>query len=334
MLYMRGFFLLLALFPSFVFGYDISGWTYGNAESLDAATDRAAIDEVATDWYLSLPNSALKGDGVDLAFVKKAHARNVRVLATISNYSNALNDFDPDIPSSILSSNTTLTKHVNAIVALCINRKFDGIDLDWEALHPADKDRFSSFVTSLANRLHQKNKILSIAIHAKTSEPGDWDGPKAEDWVALGKAVDEFKVMTYDFSGPFSKPGPIAPPNWINAVLNHAEALVDPSKIMMGLPFYGYDWSNSSADGIYWTQANSLISKYSPVLKRSASKEPTFRYTDGSGVPHVVFFQDRKSIEAKLNVLLQKHPSIRGVAIWVMGDEDPAFWDQIDLQLR
>src|SRR5207247_9976492 len=79
--------------------------------------------------------------------------------------------------------------------------------------------------------------------------------------------------------------------------------------------------------------SQALISKYHPTIKRSPSKEPTFNYSAGS-VQHTVYFQDRSALAAKFQMLLQNHPGIRGIAIWVMGNEDPGFWNQITKQLR
>jgi spore germination protein YaaH len=70
------------------------------------------------------------------------------------------------------------------------------------------------------------------------------------------------------------------------------------------------------------------------VSRDAASGEATLRYTDGAGVAHVVYFQDESALVAKLDLLRKKHPHIAGVAVWVMGQEDPSFWTTIDRRLR
>jgi spore germination protein YaaH len=45
---------------------------------------------------------------------------------------------------------------------------------------------------------------------------------------------------------------------------------------------------------------------------------------DGAG--HTAFFPDAKAIDAKLQMLLERHPHVRGVYCWIMGQEDPASW--------
>ena len=94
--------------------------------------------------------------------------------------------------------------------------------------------------------------MLSIAVYPKTSEPGDYDAQKAEDYKAIGAVVDEFKVMTYAYSGPWSKPGPQMPLSWAKQVLAFARSKVPAAKVYMGLPFFGFDWQGSSAKYVLW----------------------------------------------------------------------------------
>ena len=63
-------------------------------------------------------------------------------------------------------------------------------------------------------------------------------------------------------------------------------------------------------------------------MLRSASGEPCFHYVAG-GVSHTVYYEDPVSIARKIAFAAGRRPPIAGVAIWVMGGEDPAFWPAI-----
>ncbi len=289
----------------------------------------SALDEVDVDWFVSRANGTVADLAYNPDLVTSARASGLMVLAAVANWNDAKGTFDPAIAHAVLASPAKRAKHARALVDLCVAGGYDGIDLDWESLKAKDRRRFSAFVEQLAVLLHAQGKIMSIAIHAKTYEPGDWSGSRAEDWARLGAAVDEFKVMTYDYTGSWSAPGPIAPPEWMDAVMTFAETLVPPEKIRMGVPFYGYDWHDQTANGLNWADVQGIISAYGPTIQRDPSGEATFTYTDQDGTGHVVFFQDRTALQTKLRVLTEKHPLIAGIAIWVMQDEDPAFWDDI-----
>jgi spore germination protein YaaH len=52
------------------------------------------------------------------------------------------------------------------------------------------------------------------------------------------------------------------------------------------------------------------------------------------GARHTAFFPDAKAIDAKLLMLLEQHPHIRGVYCWIMGQEDPAAWKVLRKRLH
>jgi spore germination protein YaaH len=273
-------------------------------------------------------------DNEDLALVELMRARGVDVLATVTNYSNSKGAFDPAIARKILRSPDVQARHIEALVGLCRDHGYAGLDLDWEMVAAADRDRFSAFVEALAARLHEEGLLLSIAVFPKTFEPGRWDTQKATDYARLGAAVDEFKIMTYSYSGPWSGPGPQMPLLWADQVLDFAESVVAPEKIYMGVPFYGFDWAGGSATAVHATDVSALRRTYNDRRTREAgSREAVIHYTDEAGVNHVVFYVDRKALAAKLDMLLREHPGVAGIAIWEAKDEDPRFWSVIVQEL-
>jgi spore germination protein len=313
--------------------YCVSAWTFGSRPSLARATGARAIDEVDVDWYWSTAGGGVATSGEDPEYVAEAHAAGLSVLATVSNWSAAIGGFDPTIAAHILVSPASRAVHVAALIDLCASRGCDGIDLDWEMLRAGDRERFSLFVEALAVALHAQGKRLSIAVHAKESEPGSWSGAQAQDWRRLGAAADLLKIMTYDYSGAWSGPGPVSPPAWVDRVLAVAESQVDPAKVMMGVPFYGYDWCGKNVTSLTWSQATRLRQSRHAKLVRGPSREASFAYVR-QRARHTVYYQDAAAIAAKLDVLARKHPRIAGICIWVMGGEDPAFWPLIAARLK
>ena len=114
------------------------------------------------------------------------------------------------------------------------------------------RDEFSAFVEELARRLHDDDRLIAVDVYPKLKEPGGWDGPRAQDWERLGRAVDQFRVMTYNYSGSWSGPGPLSPPEWMDRVLSFAETQVAPRRIVMGLGFYGREWRGSTTADLVW----------------------------------------------------------------------------------
>lgn len=122
----------------------------------------------------------------------------------------------------------------------------------------------------------------------------------------------------------------IAPVDQVRAVLDYATSVIDPSKILMGLSLYGYDWplpfvkGKTRASGISNNDAQNLaLSEQSPIRWDTASESPYFTYTTGA-TEHRVWFDDAQSAAIKLSLVNEY--GLRGVTMWVLGNEFPQLW--------
>lgn len=256
-----------------------------------------------------------------------AQARQIALLPSISNYRNR--HWDGALIHAIITNPGKRATHIAAIVDLVRVRQWAGIDIDYESLSAADRSAFSAFIRDLGDALHQAGKRLSVTVHAKTSEPGDWSGARAQDWQALGAAADEVRVMAYDYSTEDSSPGAIAPLPWVEDVLKLAVSEIPRDKIILGVPAYGYDWrSGQSGKGVQWAEAVAIADAHSaPIKWDPTTQSPWFAYTDSQGRPHTVWFEDARSMQTKLALALTYR--VGGVAIWRLGGEDPAIWERL-----
>lgn len=108
---------------------------------------------------------------------------------------------------------------------------YDGVNLDLEGLGLSAKgaelqdlrDKYTSFVTMVAERLHQEGKTLSLSLHAPNSSYQGYD------YKALGKVCDRIIVMAYDY-GP--KPEPIG---LVKDAVEKTLAQVPAHKVMLGI---------------------------------------------------------------------------------------------------
>ncbi|MGE5334912.1 MAG: hypothetical protein ACM3N4_09460, partial [Nitrososphaerota archaeon] len=54
---------------------------------------------------------------------------------------------------------------------------------------------------------------------------------------------------------------------------------------------------------------------------------PWFTYTDRQGHAHTVWYEDARSLNAK--IALAVHDQVNGIVIWRLGGEDPGIWTEI-----
>jgi len=131
------------------------------------------------------------------------------------------------------------------------------------------------------------------------------------------------RLMGYDYHWDTSPPGPVAPIGWIRDVISYAKTQIPASKIILGIPEYGYDWSGGFGSGISWQQAVQLSRQYhAPPRYDGSSQSPWFTYTDASHRRHTVWFENAESTQAKLDAA----QGIGGVYLWMYSDPDPGTW--------
>jgi spore germination protein YaaH len=242
-----------------------------------------------------------------------------QLVPTIQNVSGGR--FDRAGAAAMLGSAASRHAHAEAIAALVNQNAFDGIDVDYESVPAASRADFTAFLATLGETLHASGKILSVTVHPKTSDRQNWDGPGSQDWVAIGQVADSVKIMAYDYHWDTSDPGAITPLDWLDKVATYAESVIPNGKIMIGLPWYGYDWSNGSGRTASFASAMEIARSNGATVRHDADGEATYTYGN-----HTVFFQDATSYAKKIGLLESKHGSIGGFAHWAAGQEDPEIW--------
>jgi spore germination protein YaaH len=237
----------------------------------------------------------------------------------------------PSIFSSfwtMLNSEESIALHVEQIIDLVERMDYDGIDIDYEGFALSTRDSFSRFIELLGENLHEHDRLLSIAVHAKTDDAGAWEGAAAQDWTSIAPIVDIFTIMTYDYTSRNEPPGPISPSQWTLDVLAYAESIVDLSKARMGLHFYAYSWlgGRPPATTTNWTAAQRLIDSFNLVPVREGDEARID--LDVRGLPdQTIYFADAEFIARRLDMVYERFPALGGVAIWGLGPEDPENWE-------
>ncbi|NJP06053.1 MAG: glycoside hydrolase [Chloroflexaceae bacterium] len=298
----------------------------GARESFEANKD--VLDEISPFWYTTGDNGSLYGTRDD-QLVQLAREHNILVIPTINNVGNY------DIVVGVLADPQIRTRHVQNIVDEVLARNYDGIDIDYESLDISVREDFSAFMIELSQALHAHSKLLSVAVHAKDRDDGGLGG--FQDWAVLGEHVDRFRIMTYDYHWRGGGPGPVAPLYWVQSVAEYARTQVDPSKIFIGIPFYGYDWPpTGNARGLPWGDIEDLIDEEDltvNLMQRNSSgrvDESWFRYPSDEGMREV-WFMTSDGLESKLDLV--QRMDLAGVAIWRIGYERPEYWDVIRRKL-
>ncbi len=284
------------------------------------------------------------------AFLAAARERDVPLVGSI------LDGTEAGVMAGILADPAQRARHVEAIAAFAADNELDGIDIDYEQFAFADdrdtwattRPNWVAFVEELSTRLHEDGRLLTVSIPpvydaGQTGDSGYW----VYDYGAITPFVDAIRIMAYDYSVPSGEPGPIAPLPWVERVIaGTAAASGDPSKLVLGIPMYGYNWVVDT-DGTCPADAEGNISLSTRDMVDLAARrgatpelvpgdvEMAFAYdldvTDGTTSctqSRQVHYVNGEGAQIRMQRAIDA--GFGGVALFAFGYEDQATWNAID----
>ncbi|MCC8353982.1 glycosyl hydrolase family 18 protein [Bacillus sp. AF23] len=307
------------------------GYTTGDTASYNSLTKyHKYISSIATDTFAFDKNGRVIGDvpSKQLTYAKK---NKIKTWAVISNYNDAISDFDGNLANRVMTDKTAKKRFTDQLISLAKKHHYYGVNIDFEAVNPKDRSAYSSFIQYVSQALKKKHIKTMVSVPAKSADDknDDWSWPY--DYAKIGKYADYVQVMTYDEHGIWGEPGSVASTSWIKRSLQFSVKKMKANKVIMGVPAYGYDWDlkdGSSSSAKEWNDIKSLIKKQKakPAFNKKTGSM-TFSYTDKKKHKHVVWYENEKTIETKSR--LAKQYKIAGVSVYALGHESESFWKAV-----
>lgn len=230
--------------------------------------------------------------------------------------------FSTEALSGILADGELTEKLISGIVNEVKNKNYYGVNMDMEYIAPDDRERYNVMLRELARRLREAGYILTVALAPKISVDQQGLLYESHDYAAQGEIADYVIIMTYEWGYTYGPPLAVSPINEVRRVLDYAVTEIPREKILMGMPNYGYDWTlpymrGTAARSVGLTEATELAQRYGSEIRfDEASQTPYFNYTTADGERHVVWFDDPKSILAKLRLI--EEYGIAGASWWTV----------------
>lgn len=230
--------------------------------------------------------------------------------------------FNTENLSAVLNDPTLSAKLIDGILREVKNKSYYGVNMDMEYISPDDRERYNEFLRQLAERLHESGYILTVALAPKISADQQGLLYEAHDYETQGQIADYVIIMTYEWGYTYGPPLAVSPKNEIRRVLDYAVTAIPPEKLLMSMPNYGYDWTlpytrGTAARSVGLTEALELALQYgAEILFDEEAQTPYFYYTAPDGMSHVVWFDDPRSIDSKLDLV--REYSLAGVSWWTV----------------
>jgi spore germination protein YaaH len=220
---------------------------------------------------------------------------------------------------------------INNLLDLVLSVGADGIDIDFELLPTNQRDNLVLFMEELSFAFHSQmdDPIITMATPAI-----DWSN--AWDYESLAEITDGLFIMGYNyFYSGSANAGPVAPLGGyfydieytVNDYLNKTNNQTD--KLILGLPYYGYDWdvvdssinSETMSYGIAKTYAEArMLDEYYGSYWDQSSNSAWLTYYDDTWTWNQCWFDDHLSLSNKY--AFAKEFELQGIGIWALGYDD------------
>jgi len=326
-------------------------WTLDRT-SVELAERIGSLREVSPFWYQATGATEVGRDpnappGATDAFLEQLRERGAAIVPSV------IDAMPAGAMAAVLADPVTRRAHVDTLVQFALDGGFDGLDLDYEQFAFADgrstwdttRPNWIAFLTELSARMREHSLTLTVSVppiydDGRTGASGYW----VYDYGAMAGVVDNIRIMAYDFSTATA--GPIAPLEFVQRAVDGAVSAVDdPSKLVLGIPVYGYNWPVATsgicppgaAGRVTVTTRNvhDLVARRGgEPVRDDETGEWTFNYelvvsddqTTCTQQREVHYVDGDGAIE---RIAIARAAGLGGVALWALGYEDGPVWDDI-----
>ncbi len=251
-----------------------------------------------------------------------AHQRGVKVTLTVTNFGTLGN-------TAILADTVKQWNLIHTLINQLRARNGDGVNFDFESVPETMKENMVSFCKRAVRGIKAELPGAEISL---ATPAVNWSG--RADLKSLAEICDYIIMMGYNYYWSGSTiAGPVAPLAGDTYDVTRSideEYLgvgVPPAKLLLGVPWYGYDWPvessarNAAATGKgtsrTYNSAEMLADTYGKTFD-DVFKVPWFSYFS-SGEWRQLWYDDSLSLALKYE--LAKNRGLAGIGIWALSYE-------------
>lgn len=284
----------------------------------------AGLDILSPTWFDIIDRNGTLNNKAKRAYVDEAHAKGYRVWALVTN------NFDRNLTKEVLADKQARENVIRQLAIYSMIYDLDGINIDFENVYDDDKDRLTEFVGEMSDMFRQMGLVSSIDVTVPAYS-SYWS--LCYDRKALAEKVDYMMVMTYDehwASCPTS--GSVASLPWTETNINKMLKLVPKEKLLLGIPLYTREWTETKSNGKIRTKSQTRWMKDVEKIIQDKNITPTWLPEIGQdyleyeedGKKHRIWIENARSIKERLS-LVHKY-DLAGAASWRKGFETDDVW--------
>lgn len=222
---------------------------------------------------------------------------------------------------TVLVNDTQVQETLTANLLAEMEREgYQALDVDFEFVEPSDRDLYVEFIRTLTETMNAEGYPVSVALAPKVADDQPGVIYEGIDYRGLGEAANSVLVMAYEWGYTYGPPMAVAPLNQVRRVVDYAVSRIDPAKISLGIPNYGYDWLLPYERGVTRARVVGNVEAVelaaatgSEILFDETAQSPYFSYVQ-NGNEHVVWFEDVRSMTERFRLIAEY--GLRGAGYW------------------
>ena len=289
------------------------------------------VNVISPTWFSLTDEQGGISSLASASYVRTAHRKGLEVWGLVSNFQEGVST------TAMLSSTQARRAFTKNLVDAALECGMDGINLDLEAISEDAGYSYVQLVRELSIACRKNSLVLSVDVPV----PMSWNG--YYDRKELGTVADYVIIMGYDEHYVGSEAGSVASIGFEENGIKGTMELVNPAKIISGVPFYSRLWYlHDAGDGslaVDYSEAYGM-SSVTKILDQNNvtmewNEETAQNYASWvnaeDGLTRQIWIEDEKSIARKAELV--KRYKLGGIAAWALGFERDAVWDVITEQI-
>jgi cellulose synthase/poly-beta-1,6-N-acetylglucosamine synthase-like glycosyltransferase/peptidoglycan/xylan/chitin deacetylase (PgdA/CDA1 family)/spore germination protein YaaH len=297
-------------------------WDESSLSSLERNLDH--LDWVVGEWsHLQETTNgasplAIDIDAPALNFIRTTRPQ-VQVIPMVQNLIDE--KWNPQLLAHGIGDESSRQQLIQALTSFVQSNKFAGICVDFEEPAAANRADLLTFVQELHAAFQPQGLLV---VQALPFDDPDWD------YKQFGAVDDYTMLMAYDQHWAGSDAGTVAAQDWFERHLANRMRELEPSKTIVALGNYGYDWAEGKTEANELTFQEAVISARdsdAKIVFDPASRTPMFEYDDEDDTHHAVWFLDAVTAFNQMRAASGFRPA--GFGVWRLGSEDPSIWTML-----
>jgi spore germination protein len=241
---------------------------------------------------------------------------------------------NPEMIYEILLNPDYQERHGQSMLKVLKEKGYYGVNITITFLNETNQELYLNYIEKITSILNKEGYLVFVTIDPNFIIEENQTIFEKVDFTRYNELVNETYLLSFYWGTQYGPPMPVSSMEDITLYINYMMQMLEPSKINVGFPLLGYDWTLPYIQG--FSEANSITldnaidlarTMNSIILFDDVSATPYFEYTSevsARTIKHVVWFVDARTIYEIVNLVIDN--KLQGMGLWNIMSYYPQLW--------